>query len=296
MAWTLARWPDARRVPVGCTVVAHTQPKGGKSGHDGKVRVRVADEEHTFSVVNGFASQETAKSVFDDWPIGSERTCWKLPYPTREYEITGSGASWFPPLVLLALGAALSLLAMLRMRAPALTVDAPIGHPFREAADRPPPPRLLVIDARACSRSSRRIAWVALGFWTLLFGSFFVLSVTAPSPAGSLLEPGSMARAGAVLFALIALGIPGGVLFWPAMYTLLSKTTVWLDGAGGVAGTARGVPGLRRVRWAALSPDATRHADALTGGDPESAILALPPMQPNDAQMVDGWLAEWRDR
>jgi hypothetical protein len=295
-AWTLFVWPDARRAPVSCVVTGHRNPAGGKNGHHGLVYVKAGEEERSFRLISGFSTMEERERAFAEWPIGATRTCWKLPYPSPEGEqITGDGASWIPSIVL-ALGGLLSLAwGTLRSREPPLARDRVPEHPFRVAASGVSGPGRLVIDERAASPRARRVAWFALAFWILLFGCFFGLAITAPTPAGSILEPGSLARAGMGLFVLIALIIPGGFLFWPATYVLLARVTVRLDGKARVLGVSRGVPGLRSTRWQVI-PSGALVVGLPRADDRTSPLVGLHQLSPGGQQAVQAWLTAWSDQ
>jgi hypothetical protein len=297
LVWAFVRWPDARRVPVPCAVLEHSPPVRGKRGHDGKVRVRVDEREYWFVAVAREQTTAAEASAFAEWPIGTTRTCWKLPYATASAElaVTGSGGSLLPPVVTLVLGLATVAVALASGTRRQAAPDAPVGSPYRERPRDAPAFPDLVVQTRTFVGKRRTWAWVVLAFWAVLFGAFFLLGATAPSPAGSLLEPGSMARLGVALFALCGLGIPGGFMVWPSLYTLLARTTLSLDAAHRGAGHAEGVPGLRITRWVALPRDVALSTDSLTAGEGGPSLLSIPPVGPDDRRAVEQWLERWRE-
>jgi hypothetical protein len=293
--WTVVVYPDARRVPVACTVLEHYVVPHRKLGVSGAVRVRVDDAEYDFTVIGASREREEVDRELAAWPVGSVQTCWKLPYPVKFHVVEAHGASWVPPLALLLAGLALIAWGAWRSTRPLdRRVDVPpAGHPFREAGERAPPPARLALDAHAFDAGRRKLARGALGLWALQAGALIALGATAPSPAGTLFEPESPLRNGLFVFALLELGIPFGILLWLGLHALLSRRGVWLDAAcGGAVGVARGVPGLRSVSWSALPADLTLTADALvtTDGTP----LASFPRGEADRRAVEAWLEVWR--
>ncbi len=296
IVWTVARWPDARRVAVDCTVIDHRSAMLGKRGHDGEVRVRVLGEESWFTVVSRTASNEEISEAFSEWPIGSTKTCWKLPYAASEDPVTATHASWIPSLGVVAFGLILflgSLFGAGRPSGPEARATR-TGNPYRDTGEREPPPRPLAIVMRSSSGKDRMMASVALAFWGLLFGAFFLLGATAKTSAGSLVEPGSTMRLGLVLFAIIGLGIPGGFFFWPSAYVFLARKKLFFDAAEGVLGFSEGVPYLAVTRWIDLPLDLRVEGDTFVGTGIEAPLPVLSSIGADERREVSQWLEAWR--
>jgi hypothetical protein len=156
-------------------------------------------------------------------------------------------------------------------------------------------PEPLALGARAFDARPRKLAWVALLLWTSFVGAFALLFLTAPNPVGSLFEPESLLRLGVLVFGLLGLGLPGGVVLWPALHVLGARHAVWLDGAcGGAIGAARGIPGLRSVVWTELPGDAAWRGDALVSGEDATPLASLPWATEADRRAVEAWLEAWR--
>ncbi len=296
IVWTVVRWPDARRVPIDCTVIDHRSAEPGKRGHDGEVGVRVLGEESWFIVVSRTAPNDEISQAFSEWPIGSTKTCWKLPYASSSERVTASNASWFPSLGVVASGVILflgSLFVARRPNGPQARATR-TGNPYRDTGEREAPPQPLTIVMRSSARKARTIASAALAFWALLFGAFFLLGATAKTSAGSIVEPGSAMRLGLLLFAIIGLGIPGGFFFWPSTYVLLVRKKLYFDAREGVLGFSQGVPYLVVARWIDLPHDLRVEGDVFVGTGIEAPLPVLSSIGAAERCEVSLWLEAFR--
>jgi hypothetical protein len=297
-AWWFLAWPDAQRVPVPCKVVAHKQPKPGKSGNVGRVFVEVDEQgepdgvaTYGFEVVGGFADAEEAGRAFAPWPVGSMRTCQRLPFPAKSDVIDGSAGSLVVPHIVMGLGAAVALLTLPRRirRRYAYRGEVSKAGPYRTAqspvlATLP----LLRVRAPAFTIGERVVPAIFAALYTVIV---VLMSDLLASAKGSALVPGTEMRAN-VSMALLLLVFPGAICL-PAMWAVFAKRGLSLDAARAVATVWIGIPGLERARAFDLPRDVVLAGDQLKGAGVE---IPLPThLPPEDLLRVSGWIARWRD-